>query len=95
MKMSATGPAALTSRNAPTMASGRTTAWIHRGTTTGSAGATGAPAAGGICVAAAAAASGASTSARGLVLRLLHDRSMRARAPEHAWPGDGALASAP
>ena len=29
------------------MASGRTTAWIHRGTTTGSTGATGAPAGGG------------------------------------------------
>ncbi len=38
MKMSATGPAALMSRNAPMIASGSTTAWIQRGTTTGSTG---------------------------------------------------------
>ena len=43
MKMSATGPAALMSRYAPTMASGSTTAWIQRGTTTGSTGCGAAP----------------------------------------------------
>jgi hypothetical protein len=36
MKISATGPAALTMRYKPMIASGRITAWIQRGTTTGS-----------------------------------------------------------
>ena len=35
MKISATGPAARSIRKAPRIASGRTTAWIQRGTTTG------------------------------------------------------------
>ena len=38
MKISATGPAARSIRKAPTIASGSTTAWIQRGTTTGATG---------------------------------------------------------